>query len=191
MIVWLTLACSTPEAPPTPAVAPSGSPAPGTPAPHGEPVPDADSAPLLAGDLKPLAPIDGPRPDDCLLGPIQDLDLQLSPAQEGGATVTVVRDQRLVESFTLPDGIPVRVVTQGCSHIGIFTQFGLAAPPADPYAAALTLGARVKMASQDIVLDALERAGELDASGHVPCGDATCGVRVEGTTLTLEYDFAI
>lgn len=176
---WLALfACGTPATPPAPAPAP----------PQEEP----SAQPTWV--LPALEPV-GDRPADCPLA-LDGLSPKLKDPQQGKAPVQVTRDGRLVEAFTWPNGVPVRVIQEGCAHIGITEQYGLAAEPADLYAKAVELsGALETLAGQSSHVERLKAAGGLGADGTFPCGEAHCQVtlRADGPNPVLEirYDFAL
>ncbi|MEZ4321274.1 MAG: hypothetical protein R3F61_27610 [Myxococcota bacterium] len=154
----------------------------------------AEPVEKVARVLPALVPIEG-RPDDCTLD-IAALSPLLAPDQ-GRAEVRVERKGRVVETFSMPDGTPVRVTQIGCEHIGITEEYGIAAVPDALYPSALALSGRLKHASSDSMSlhDRLVRAKSLGEDGSFDCGDASCRVVVhtEGPNPVLEisYDFAL
>ncbi len=174
----LIAACggSPPPTPPTEAVAP----------------PAAPSRPTIA----PLPPMNKPakRDPDCQIS--AELDPHLAP-QQGDAQVAVTKTiGQTIESFTHPDGTPVRYGQGGCVHYGMTLTVGLASRPDDPYAEAVRQADRVAFVEGSTTLrDLLRAAGSIDEQGYFSCGDATCSVRVaedDGSLhLIIGYDFPL
>ena len=153
--------------------------------------PTSDAQPVLVLPALPTLP---ERPSDCTLD-LAALTPKLVDPQQGRAPVRVSREGRLVETFVYPNGVPVRLIQEGCAHIGVREQYGLAAEPADLYAKALELSSALEtVAGHESHAVRLKAAGALGADGSFPCGDAHCEVRLydgDNTVLEISYDFAL
>ncbi len=135
-----------------------------------------------------------PQDPECMIQ--EALGLALAPLQEG-VRVDQVNDVGFSrESFTFPDGTPVRYEHGGCVHYGMTLTVGLASKPADPFAEAVKQASRVEYAEDgDDLLTLLKAAGSVDEQGWFDCGDATCQVYVReeqgGVQLIVGYDFPL
>jgi hypothetical protein len=178
MTTLILLACST--SPPIAEVAPAVSPPAATRAARPAPLPP----PMERAAQDP----------ECMIQ--ETMTLALEPTQEGVEVAQVNEVGHSSESFTFPDGTPVRYTQGGCVHYGMTLTVGLASKPEDPYAEALKQGARVRFTEDGgDLIEFVARAGTADEQGWVDCGDATCQVRVEeeagGVQLIVSYDFPL